>query len=202
MPINEPTMPKGTPAWKYYETYKKLLALPNKEETRFLIFSYATAARQMEAMQATTNAIEIFEDKNNQSTKMHIQLRIAKMRLSHAEKTIVINPNKNEFERFLFDKIIEQKNSVIENPEKKEQNLFFNNSKIKLSTKNSYARKWAKKYLNCNHHFLRHCRLTDLTKEFGYNSYDLIKVAGWTDITPSVKYISSDVSDLEKRHGL
>jgi len=56
-----------------------------------------------------------------------------------------------------------------------------------------------KKYMGFNPHWLRHIRLTHLTHNRNYNTLDLMKVAGWTDIRMASVYIMTRWQDIARK---
>lgn len=49
-----------------------------------------------------------------------------------------------------------------------------------------------------NPHFLRHCRLTHLRKEYNADALTLMKVAGWSNTNPATVYLHLGYKDLAK----
>lgn len=47
-----------------------------------------------------------------------------------------------------------------------------------------------------NPHFLRDIRLTHLVMIYGYNAHQLVKFAGWQNISPAERYVRLSVDDL------
>lgn len=45
-------------------------------------------------------------------------------------------------------------------------------------------------------HYLRHCRLTHLVEEYGYDHIKLMQYAGWTDVRPASIYLQLDWHNL------
>ena len=50
-----------------------------------------------------------------------------------------------------------------------------------------------------NPHYLRHCRITHLRKEYGYDALDLVRFAGWTDTRPATVYLHLGHKELSKK---
>jgi len=50
--------------------------------------------------------------------------------------------------------------------------------------------------VNMNPHFLRDIRLTHMVTVYGYNTHQLVKFAGWQNISPAERYVRLGVDDL------
>jgi integrase len=47
-----------------------------------------------------------------------------------------------------------------------------------------------------NPHYLRHCRLTHLRQEYGYDAISLMQFAGWSNTNPAATYLHIGYKDL------
>lgn len=47
-------------------------------------------------------------------------------------------------------------------------------------------------------HYMRHCRLTHLVEIYGYNAFQLMTFAGWTNLNPAMTYLKLNWKSLAK----
>jgi integrase len=50
-----------------------------------------------------------------------------------------------------------------------------------------------------NPHYLRHCRLTHLRREYGFDAINLMQYAGWSSVQPAQTYLHLGYKDLIKK---
>jgi hypothetical protein len=152
-------------------------------------------------------------------------MRVEKKRKSgEFLREIVINPAWNSEEKFLYDNILETKNLFLTLPNNPNNFLFFRayqkTREIKPAKASEnwmpsiagtmwnqgyftrMARYKAKKLLNCNHHFLRHCRATHMITEFKLSAFGLKLFGGWNDLNIAEYYVNLHNADLHRSMGI